>query len=64
MNICCYDWRYDPIFINKDFDVEKHLKCFENTAKQLRGYTHNCTICYENYRCKTVKLDCWSKRAD
>ena len=20
-------WRYDPIFINKDFDVEKHIKC-------------------------------------
>ena len=28
-------WRYDPIFINKDFDVEKHIKCF-----------HNCTISF------------------
>ena len=39
-------WRYDPIFINKDFDVEKHIKCFENMANQLKGYTHNCTISF------------------
>lgn len=39
-------WRYDPIFINKDFNVEKHIECFENMAKQLKGYTHNCTISF------------------
>lgn len=39
-------WRYDPIFINKGFDVEKHIKCFENMAKELKGYTHNCTISF------------------
>lgn len=25
-------WRYDSIFINKDFDVEKHIKCFKNVV--------------------------------
>ena len=39
-------WRYDPIFINSEFDVEKHIECFENMAKQLKGYTNNCTISF------------------
>ena len=39
-------WRYDPIFINNDFDVEKHIKCFEKMANQLKGYTHNRTISF------------------
>ncbi len=39
-------WRYDPILINKDFDVEKHIECFEKMARQLRGYTNNCTISF------------------
>ncbi len=39
-------WRYDPIFINNDFDVEKHIECFEKMANQLKGYTHNCTISF------------------
>ena len=39
-------WRYDPIFINNDFDVEKHIACFEKMAKELKGYTHNCTISF------------------
>ena len=38
--------RYDPIFINNDFDVEKHIECFEKMAKELKGYTHNCTISF------------------
>ena len=39
-------WRYDPIFINNEFDVEKHIECFENMARKLKGYTHNCTISF------------------
>lgn len=39
-------WRYDPIFMNKDFDVEKHIKCFKNIAQELKGYTYNCTISF------------------
>lgn len=27
-----------------NFDLEKHnIKCFENIANQLKGYTRNCT---------------------
>ena len=39
-------WRYDPIFINKDFDVKKHIACFTKLAKILGKYTHNCTISF------------------
>ena len=39
-------WRYDPIFIGNEFDVKKHIQCFEKIAKKLRGYTHNCTISF------------------
>ena len=39
-------WRYDPIFIGYDFDVNKHIECFEKMAKELKGYTHNCTISF------------------
>lgn len=42
----CVGWRYDPIFMNEDFDVDKHIECFEKMAKQLNGYTHNCTISF------------------
>ena len=39
-------WRYDPIFIGNGFDVNKHIACFEKMAKELKGYTHNCTISF------------------
>lgn len=38
--------RYDPILINKQFDVEMHIKCFERLLSQLKGYTHDCTISF------------------
>ena len=39
-------WRYDPICIGNGFDVSKHIECFEKMAKELKGYTHNCTISF------------------
>ena len=39
-------WRYDPIFIGNGFDVNKHIEWFEKIAKELKGYTHNCTISF------------------
>lgn len=39
-------WRYDPIFIGNGFNVNKHIECFEKMAKNLKGYTHNCTISF------------------
>lgn len=39
-------WRYDPIFIGMGFDVEKHIESFEKIAKELKGYTADCTISF------------------
>ena len=39
-------WRYDPIFIGNEFDVSKHIECFESMSRELKGYTHNCTISF------------------
>lgn len=39
-------WRYDPIFLENGFDVNRHIECFEKMAKELKGYTHNCTISF------------------
>ena len=39
-------WRYDPIFINNEFSVLKHIEAFEKFAKELKGYTKDCTISF------------------
>ena len=39
-------WRYDPIFIGNGFDVKKHIESFEEIAKELKGYTNDCTISF------------------
>jgi len=39
-------WRYDPILLNKDIDVNWHLKQFESLAKQLSGYTKSCMTAF------------------
>ena len=39
-------WRYDPIFLGNGFDVNRHIECFEKMTKELKGYTHNCTISF------------------
>ncbi len=38
--------RYDPIFINKKFDVNMHIKCFEKLLNEIKGYTEDCTISF------------------
>lgn len=39
-------WRYDPIFLGNGFDVNRHIECFGKMTKELKGYTHNCTISF------------------
>ena len=39
-------WRYDPIFINKDYSVERHIADFEKMAETLSGYTKTCVISF------------------
>jgi len=38
--------RYDPIFINEEFDIDLHISCFERLLSELKCYTHDCTISF------------------
>ncbi len=37
-------WRYDPVLMAKDWDVEAHLMNYERLAVALKGYTARCVI--------------------
>ncbi len=39
-------WRYDPIFINRNYSVEWHIAEFEKMAETLWGYTKTCVISF------------------
>ena len=39
-------FRYDPIFINQYYTIEKHIQTFDIITKQLEGYTHECVISF------------------
>lgn len=44
-------WRYDPILMTDDIDVNYHIKYFEEIAKRLSTYTSRCTISFvDNYK--------------
>ena len=55
-------WRYDPIFIGNEFNVEKHIECFEKMAKAFYeiGKANNMTIhsCCENTFLSEYGLKC------
>ncbi len=46
VGINCIGWRYDPIFINNEFDIYKHIEEFEKMAEKIKGYTNGCTISF------------------
>ncbi len=39
-------WRYDPILINGEYTVRRHLSDFEAMAHRLRGSTDTCVISF------------------
>ena len=43
-------WRYDPIIITEDMDVNEHLRRIENIGNQLKGYTNKLVFSFfDNY---------------
>ncbi len=48
-------WRYDPIIINENWPVEKHLVAFRLMAQQLSGYTSTCVISFVDLYDKTKR---------
>ena len=39
-------WRYDPIILNDDFDINYHINNFNNFADSLNGYTDECIFSF------------------
>ena len=48
-------WRYDPIFINKKYSLEKHIHIFEDMASKLANYTDVSIISFIDLYGKTKK---------
>ncbi len=39
-------WRYDPLLINNDWTVDRHIKSFSSIARRLSGYTRTAVISF------------------
>lgn len=39
-------WRYDPILVNDRYDIDYHMKAFEEIAGALNGYTEKCVFSF------------------
>ena len=39
-------WRYDPILVDGEWPVERHIRAFEYFAGALEGYTHTAVISF------------------
>lgn len=48
-------WRYDPIYVNHKYTVDKHICDFECMAKTLSGYTKTCVISFIDLYKKVLK---------
>ena len=46
VGISCVGWRYDPIFIDSAYTLERHITDFEKMCKTLSGYTKTCVISF------------------
>lgn len=42
----CVGWRYDPIFVDETYTVERHLRDFSAMCRTLAGYTKTCVISF------------------
>lgn len=55
VGLACIGWRYDPIFINESWPVERHIKAFDYMARALSGYTHTAVISFIDLYEKTKR---------
>lgn len=56
-------WRYDPILVTDEIEIDYHIKYFESIAKRLASYTEQCTISFiDNYKKTERNMKCTSAR--
>ena len=39
-------WRYDPVFIDEQYTVSRHLAAFSEMCAKLQGYTERCVLSF------------------
>lgn len=42
----CVGWRYDPVFTDRIYTAERHIRDFEEMCRTLSGYTKVCVISF------------------
>ncbi|HEY8423400.1 MAG TPA: DUF1848 domain-containing protein [Clostridia bacterium] len=48
-------WRYDPVLLTEDIDIDFHIRNFEFLASSLSGFTEKCVISFLDIYKKTHK---------
>lgn len=46
VGINCIGWRYDPIFIDKTYTIERHIADFKQMCRTLSGFTNVCVLSF------------------
>ncbi len=46
VGVNCIGWRYDPIFIDSTYTLERHIADYEQMCRILSGYTKVCVISF------------------
>lgn len=46
VGVNCISWRYDPIFIDSTYTLERHTSDFQKMCNTLSGYTQVCVISF------------------
>ena len=46
VGVNCIGWRYDPIFIDNTYTLERHISDFKEMCNTLSGYTQVCVISF------------------
>lgn len=49
-------WRYDPVVLTDQMDVEYHICCFEKMAAALEGFTSRCIFSFLDFYPKVHRL--------
>jgi len=49
-------WRYDPIILSEKFDIEYHMKKFNEISYELSSFTERCVISFLDFYPKKIKI--------
>lgn len=48
-------WRYDPVIITSQYNIDFHRESFDRLARELKGYTYKCIFSFMTYYSKCIR---------